>query len=270
MNRIMKTPRLSALPLLGAVALTLVSAGASAQDTTTTHRNSGVSRYQADVRNAQIVYVEGNDLVLKLEDGKVEHMVVPSNEKFMIDGQHLTVDQLKAGTKLTQTVVTTTTPHYVKTIRVLKGKVWHVNAPGSIILTLPDGTNQRYEVPSHAKFNVNGKPKSVFDVKKGMTLEATIVTDEEQTVVEKSKSTLGYAPAPTIQPLFDVLLIQPAPMPQPVNASVTAEHADSPAEMASALPETASSLPLAGALGLLGIASSFGLGWARKRATSKY
>lgn len=268
MNRFIKNTHLSALHLLGAVALTLVAPLASAQDTTTTHRNPGVSQYQADVRNAQIVYVEGNDLVLKLKDGKVEHLVVPSNEKFTIDGKELTVSQLKPGTRLTQTVVTTTTPHYVKTIRVLKGKVWHVNAPGSIILSLPDNTNHLYKVPSHAKFFVNGKPMTVFDVRKGMTLEATIVTDEEHSVVEKTKSNFGYAPPPTIQPLFDVLLIQPAPLPKPLNATVTAEHADPPSEMAS-LPETGSSLPLAGALGLLSLGSSFGLGLARKRATSK-
>jgi hypothetical protein len=269
MNRFMRNTRLSALQLLGAVALTLVATGASAQDTTTTHHRQGVSQYEANVRNAQIVYVEGNDLVLKLEDGKVEHLVVPSNEKFIINGQELTVSQLKAGTKLTQTIVTTTTPHYVKTIRVLKGKVWHVNAPGTILLRLPDGTSQKFDVPSHAKFVINGKPMSVFDVRKGMTIEATIVTDSEGSVVEKTKSSFGYTPAPIIQPLFDVLLIQPAPMPQPVNASVTAEHVDPPAEMAAALPETASPVPLAGALGLLSIASSIGLGLARKRATSK-
>lgn len=268
MNRFINNTRLSALSLLGAAALTLVAASASAEDTTTTDRQPGVSQYQASVRNAQIVYVEGNDLVLKLENGKIEHIVVPSNEKFTIDGQELTVSQLKPGTKLTQTIVTTTTPHYVKTIRVLKGKVWHVNAPGSIILSLPDGTNHLYKVPSHAKFFIDGKPKSVFDVRKGMTLEATIVTDEEHTVVEQTKSNFGYTPAPIIQPLFDVLLIQPVRMPETPMASVTAEHADPPAEMAS-LPETASSLPLAGALGLLSIASSVGLGLARKRATSK-
>ena len=268
MNHLIKNARLSALHLLGAVAFTLVAPLASAQDTTTTHRNPGVSQYQADVRNAQVVYVEGNNLVLKLQDGKIEHLVVPWNEKFTIDGKESTVDKLKAGTKLTQTIVTTTTPHYVKTIRVLKGKVWHVNAPGSIILTLPDNTNQLYKVPSHAKFFVGGKPMTVFDVRKGMTLEATIVTDEEHTIVEKAKSNFGYAPPPTIQPLFDVLLIQPAPLPKPLNATVTAEHADPPAEMAS-LPETGSSLPLVGALGLLSIGSSFGLGLARRRATSK-
>ncbi|HEY1903778.1 MAG TPA: hypothetical protein VGG56_15195 [Terracidiphilus sp.] len=267
MNRFFSKTRLFALQVLGAIALTLVAAGASAQDTTTTDHRPGVSQYQAEVRNAQIVYVEGNDLVLKLEDGKVEHLVVPSDEKFTVNGQDLTVSQLKSGTRLTQTILTTTTPHYVKTIRVLKGKVWHVNAPGSIVLSLPDGTNHLYKVPSHAKFFVNGKPKSVFDVRKGMKLEATIVTDETYTVAEQAKSNVGRAPA--IQPLLGVLLIQPAPMPRPVDASVTAEHADAPVEIAAALPETASSLPLTGALGFLGIASSIGLGLARKRAAGK-
>lgn len=269
MNRFMKNTRHSALQVLGAVAFTLMAVGASAQDTTTTHHRPGVSQNEVNVRNAQIVYVEGTNLVLKVDGGKIEHLIVPSNEKFIVDGKELTVSQLKAGTKLTQAIITTTTPRYVKTIRVLKGKVWHVNAPGSIVLSLPDGTNHLYKVPSHAKFFVNGKAMTVFDVRKGMTLEATIVTDEEHTVVEQAKSNFGYTPAPIIQPLFDVLLIQPAPMPEPVKASVTAEHADPPAEMAASLPETASSLPLTGALGLLSIASSFGLGLARKRVTGK-
>lgn len=266
MNRIVSKTRLPALHVLSAVALALVAAGASAQDTTTADRRPGVSQYDAKVRNAQIVYVEGNDLVLRLEDGKVEHLVVPSNEKFLIDGRELTVNQLKSGTMLTQTIVTTTTPHYVKTIRVLKGKVWHVNAPGSVIISLPDGTNHLYKVPSHAKFFVNGNPKTVWDLRKGMKLEATIVTDEEQTVVEQAKSNFGYAPPPT--PMFvDVLLIQP--MPAPVTASVTAEHVDPPSEMASTLPGTASATPLFGLMGLLGIASWFGLGLARKFARIK-
>jgi hypothetical protein len=268
MNRSINKTRIAALYALGAAAFTLMAAGASAQDTTTTHTRPGVSQYQATVRNAQIVYVEGNNLVLKLENGKIEHLVVPAREKFTIDGQELTADKLKAGTKLTQTIVTTTTPHYVKTIRVLKGKVWHVNAPGSIFVRLPDGTSQMYKVPYHAKFFINGKQMSVFDIRKGMTIEATIVTDEEHSVVETTKSNYGYTP-PAIVPLYNVLLIQPAPMPQPVDASVTAEHVDPQPEIASSLPGTASPLPLLGLLGGLGIASSFSLALARKRAESK-
>jgi hypothetical protein len=268
MNRLMSNVRYSALHVLSAVAFTLVAVGAHAQDTTTTHTRPGVSEFQANVRNAQVVYVEGNDLVLKLENGKIEHLVVPSSEKFVVNGQDATVRDLKPGAKLTQTIVTTTTPHYVKTIRILKGKVWHVNAPGSVIVTLPDGTNQLYKVPSHAKFFVHNKPMTVFDLRKGMTFEATIVTDSEHTVVEETKANFAYTPPPTPQ-FVDVLLIQPAPMPREIASSVTAEHVDPPAEMAATLPGTASATPLFGLLGLLGIASSASLGLVRRRAASK-
>jgi hypothetical protein len=262
MNRIGKS-RLFTLHALSAVAFTVAVAGAQAQDTTTSSIRHGEPSYETKVRNAQIVYVEGNDLVLKLENGKVEHMVVPADEKFDIDGREVTVSDLKHGTKLTQTITTTTTPRYVNTVRTLKGKVWHVNAPGSVIITTPEGTNQLYKVPSHAQFTINGKKKTVFELKKGMKFEATIVTDEPQTVVEYSKSNVGQAPAPPTPLQVGVLLIQRAsPVTQEVASNVTAEHADT-------LPNTASSVPMMGLLGLLGIGSALGLGTVRKFAKLK-
>ena len=114
--------------------LLIASLGGWAQDTSPTSVRRGGPSFDSNVRNAEIVYVEGNDLILKLENGSVEHMIVPSGEKFVIDGREVTVGNLKAGTKLTQTITATTTPHYVNTVRVLKGKVWHVNAPSSVIL----------------------------------------------------------------------------------------------------------------------------------------
>jgi len=250
-------------PALLAV-LAMASLGALAQDTTTTSIHHGEPALESNVRNAEIVYVEGNDLVLKLENGKVEHIVVPSSEEFTIDGREVTVRDLKAGTKLTQTITMTTTPRYVKTVRVLKGKVWHVNAPGSVILTLPDGTNQLYKVPSHAKFTIGGKPKTVFDLRKGMTIEATIVTDEPQTVVAHSKTNVGQAPTPATPPLLGVLLTHRAPSvtqevasAEEVASNVTAEHVDT-------LPNTASNIPLVGLLGMLGIGSALGLGTLRR------
>jgi hypothetical protein len=244
---------------LGALAFGIGAVSAWAQDTTTTAIRHGDPTLETTVKNAEIVYVEGNDLVLKLEDGKVEHLVVPSNEKFTIDGKELTVNELKSGTKLTQTITTTTTPRYVNTVRTLKGKVWHVNAPGSVIVRLPDNTNHLYKVPSHAVFTVNGQKKTVFDLRKGMKFEATIVTDEPQRVVEYSKANVGQAPKPATPPLLGVLLIQKAEPMQEVASNVTAEHVDT-------LPETASPLPLVGGLGLLGIISSLGMGAVRKLA----
>lgn len=264
MNRSINKSTISLLRAVSAVALTLVITGARAQDITTTSVRHGESTNEYKVRNAEIVYVEGNDLVVKLEDGKVEHMIVPPDEKFSIDGREVTVSDLKPGTKLTQTITTTTTPRYVNSVRTLKGKVWHVNAPSNVILQLPDHTMHRYQVPSHAEFIINGRRKTVFDLRKGMKIEATIVRDDPQTVVEVSRSTVGEAPAPELPPLFGMLLIQTMPSLPEVASNVTAEHVDPPT-----LPETASSVPLFGLLGLLGVASSLGLGAVRKLVNLK-
>jgi len=263
MKRSIVTTSTFAVQTVSAVALTLMVAGAFAQDTTTTSVRHGEASYQTSVKNAEIVYVEGNDLVLKLQNGRVEHVVVPSDERFTIDGREVTVSRLQPGTKLTQTITTTTTPHYVTTVRNLKGKVWHVNAPGSVIVTLPDNTNVLYKVPSHARFTVNGKQKTVFDLRKGMMIEATIVQEEPKSVVEFSKSNVGQAPIPQLPPMLGVMLIQPpTPQVEEVASSVTAEHVDS-------LPETGSTLPLTGLLGLTSLAAAFGLKAVRKPGSVK-
>ena len=77
--------------------LSTLSIGAWAQ---TTH--------QVDVNRGTVVYVSGNDLVVKMEDGNLKHFVVPSDYKLTVDGKPVYVQDLKPGTKLTQTITTTT------------------------------------------------------------------------------------------------------------------------------------------------------------------
>jgi len=238
----------------GAIVLALVAFGtAIAQDSTVTTIQHGPSSFDTQVKNAEVVYVEGNDLVLKLENGRVEHLVVPDSDRFTIDGKEVSVRELVPGTKLTQTITTTTTPRYVNTVRTIEGKVWHVNAPKSVILNLPDNTNQIFEVPDHAKFNIEGREKTVFDLKKGMKIKATIVTDDEHTVIEQSKFAFGKAPAPATPREVGVLLFVPR--------AQQLASAEPPADM---LPETGSSLPLIGLLGTLAIATSLSLYVARR------
>jgi hypothetical protein len=262
MNNPIRNLRTLSLHTAGVAALTLLAGYVQAQDTTTTSVRHGSPTIETTVRNAQIVYVEGNDLVLKLENGKVEHLVIPASEKFNVEGHEVTVDDLKVGSKLTQTITTTATPRYVNTVRTIKGKVWHVNAPGSMIISLPEGGNVHYRVPSHAKFIINGKPKTVFDLRKGMMVEATIVTDSPETVVQSNKVSIAQAPAPATPVQVGVLLIQAPEPTAAAPAPVETASLDSPA---AELPKTASYLPLAGLLGLLGIGSSVALGVARKR-----
>ena len=70
----------------GAILLAIMAFGAAAaQDSTTTTTNDGQPSVATQVTNGEVVYVEGNDLVVKLEDGKIEHFVVPDGDKFVIE-----------------------------------------------------------------------------------------------------------------------------------------------------------------------------------------
>lgn len=239
---------------MGAVATT------AAQNSTVLTVQHGQPSYETQVKNAEIVYVEGNDLVLRLENGRVEHLVVPDSDRFTLDGREVGVAELVPGTKLTQTITTTTTPRYVNSVRTIEGKVWHVNAPKSVILTLPDNQNQIFQVPSHARFTIDGKEKTVFDLKRGMKIKATIVTDEEHTVVEQTRAAYGQTPPIAARPLDFGLLLFAVPQPQPTLAG-----AEQPEAM---LPETGSSLPLIGLLGTLAIATAVSLGLVRRNYAS--
>jgi hypothetical protein len=253
MNFIRNTYRFALRTVTPVLILAVCSAPLWAQDKTTTTVRHEAPKYETEVRNARIVYVEGNDLVLRLENGTVEHLIVPDEDRFNIDGKSLTVSELTPGTTLTQTIETVTTPRFVKTVRVLQGKVWHVNRPNHVILTLPDGTNHSYTIPKHAKITVNGQPATGFDLKKGHQLQATIVTDEPHTVIAKSKTVVGHAPAPVTPALVGLLLFNEAPksvaptlMPESVAAPVAVASAE---PVVAVLPKTASLLPLLGLLG---------------------
>ena len=233
------------------IVLALVSMGTTwAQDSTVTTIQHGPSSFDTQVKNAEVVYVEGNDLVLKLENGRVEHLVVPDSDRFTIDGKEVSVQELVPGTKLTQTITTRTTPRYVDSVRTIEGKVWHVNAPGSVILSLPDNTNQKFNVPNDAKFTIDGHEKTVFDLRKGMRIKATVVTDDEHTVIEQSKFAFGQAPPATPREVGVLLFLAPT---QP---QVTLASAEEPAAV---LPKTGTLLPWIGLLGLSVLGISLGL-----------
>jgi hypothetical protein len=243
-----------------AVAFGIIPSQLRAQDTTTTSVRHGETSYDTQVRNAEVVYVEGNDLVLKLEGGNVEHLLVPESDRFTVNGSEVSVHELTPGTKLTQTITTTTSPRYVTSIRTLQGKVWHVSPHASkVILTLPEGKNQSYTIPSHAKITVDGRKKTVFDLRKGMNLQATIVTDDQHTVMERSKTVVAELPAPPATPreMGVMLILEPTSQAAPTLLA-------SNEEPATTLPKTGTFLPLAGLLGTLGVAISFGMGVVRK------
>lgn len=227
---------------------------ATAQDTSTTSVQAGQATVTTEVKHGEVVYVSGNDLVVKADDGQVKHFVVADTTTFNVDGKDLTVHDLKPGMKLTRTITTTSTPKTVRTVRTIKGKVWYVNAPSTVILTLPDNTNKQYKVPEGTMFSVDGEMKSVFHLKKGMLISATVITESPEVVQGSTRTLSGVAPPPPPAPVtpapVGVLLIEvPAPAPAPAPTQVAQNT----------LPKTGSVFPLIGLLGMLCLSASLGL-----------
>lgn len=234
--------------------------GITAQVQTDTSVAHGATSKQVTVERAQVVSVNGNDLVVKMDDGSFRHFAnVPESTRVSVGGQQLGIHDLKPGMTLQRTLTTTTTPKVITTTQSVTGKVWHVMPPSSVILTLDDGSNQKFNIPKGQKFNVNGQMTDAWGLKKGMMISATKVVEEPVTVVEHQRQLTGVMPPPPPAPPADVpiLIVVAAPVSAP--PVQTAEAAPT------ALPKTASQLPLLGVLGALSLLAGMGLRINRQR-----
>lgn len=79
------------------------------------------------------------------------------------------------------------------TLRTVNGKVWRVNAP-HLILSFPEGENKAYTVPDGIVFHIDGEDKTVFDLRKGMNISATVLTVEPLQSVSMHPVVTGQAP----------------------------------------------------------------------------
>lgn len=240
---------------LGAGTISLAFAiGITAQVQTDTSVSHGASSKTVSVEKAQVVSVTGNDLVVKMSDGTLRHFPnVPESTRVNVDGKELGIHDLKPGMTLQRTIVTTTTPKVITTTQNVTGKVWFVQPPSSVILTLDDGSNQKFTIPKGQKFNVNGQMTDAWGLKKGMMVTATKVVEEPITVVAQQRKLTGVMPPPPEPPPADVPILVVVETSAPAPAT-TAEAAPAPA-----LPKTASELPLLGALGALSLVAGMGL-----------
>ena len=170
-----------------------VSTSGQVQSTTTT--TSGIPTKEVKIESGEVVAVKGNDLFVKMDDGTLRHFPnVPESAKVMVDGQQFGIHELKPGMKLVRATVTTTTPQLVTTVESVTGKVFHVNPPLSVILTLENGQNQEFKIPNGQKFVVDGTEMDAWSLKQGMVVTATKIVEEPVTVVTKQKLVAGVMP----------------------------------------------------------------------------
>jgi hypothetical protein len=196
----------------------------TAQVQTQTTTATGKPTVVTTVEKGEVVTVSGNDLVVKMADGSIRHFPnVPESARVTVDGKQLGVHDLKPGMKLQRTITTTSTPMTITTVQTVKGKVWEIVPPLSIILTLEDGKNQRFKIPEGQKFNVDGEMLDAFAVRKGMILTATKIVEEPAVEITQDKTVTGTA-APTPPADLPILVAEgnEEAVPTPTAAPATA------------------------------------------------
>jgi len=246
----MKSKTQSLTWLVLAVATCLVFAvSMSAQVQSTTSTTTGQVTKEVQVQRAEVVYVEGNDLVLKMEDGTIRHFPnVPESARATVNGKEIGIHDVKVGMKLEKTITTTTIPSVVTTVQSVTGKVWQIHPPNTVILTMDNGQNQQFNIPKDQKFNVDGQMVDAWGLKKGMKVSATKIVETPITSVSQVAKLTGTNPPPPPPPDVPILIVvlhKPAP--------TEVAQAAAPAE----LPKTGSFLPLFGMLGMLSLGSGF-------------
>jgi len=236
--------------------LCAMTAGSAAQDVMhpSTTKTTGPPTHEVQtthVKNAEVIHVSGHEVVVELEDGKLELLNLGKDFRFQVDGRDLTVHELTPGTKLSQEIHTVSAPQEVTTLRTVKGTVWSVNGP-HLILSFPDGKNKAYTVPDGIVFKIDGKDKTVFDLRKGMDISATVLTVAPEQIITQHTVVTGRVP-----PRPDVAFEGPMLIQSDREVPTLTAAIEEPA--AKELPKTASLVPLAGMVGFLSLALGTGL-----------
>lgn len=248
--------------LLAVMAFCLALAvSARTQVKTETNTTTGSATTSVKVERGEVVSVNGNDLIVKMEDGSLRHFAnVPESARVTVDGKELGVHDLKPGMKLERTITTTTTPKTITTVQTVTGTVWQVMPPNSVTLRLEDGTTQRFHIPKGQKFTVNGQETDAFGLRQGMKISATKIVEQPETSVEQQRRVTGTMPPPPTPPAPDqpiLIAVVRVPVPAPAAESTPAEPTatQKPAE----LPKTAGELPLVGLVGVSALAIGLAL-----------
>ena len=241
--------RLIGRTILAAAAVCLTAAVSSAQQTTSS----------TQTKQFEVIAVEGNVLIVRLPEGTRE-LTVPDDFRFNIDGQQMSVRELKPGMKGTATITTRTTVTPVTVTEVKNGTVLQA-AGASLFVRTDEGVRMfsQGEVDKRGvKILREGRPAQLSEFRAGDRLSATIVTSKPPRVVSEKEveGTLARAAKPVAAPAPTATATAPSAAPPPAPAPAP----DAPKK----LPKTASFRPLLGLLSVISLAMGLAL-TARRR-----
>ena len=120
-----------------------------------------------------VVYSTPNDIVVKRADGQLINYTVAAGSTISVAGKKVPASEIKPGTKLTDPI-----PGDGKVVTGIStatgGKVYQVSPPDKVTLSLASGIKE-VTVPAGTSFTVGGKKVGISELKKDMTVDATIV-----------------------------------------------------------------------------------------------
>jgi hypothetical protein len=242
--------------LASAMLLTL-AAPASAQSVTTKENKS-----------FEVIDVDGNDLVVKLPEG-TKRLNVPEDFRFTVDGQQLSVHDLKPGMKGYATVTTITNTRPVTVTEVKNGTV--MQKSGNSLIVRTDQGIRMFSQSDVDKRGVkiirDGRPAELSDFQTGDTLSATIITTRPpRTMTEKQvEATLARSGNAAAGAAAAAASATRSSAPARSAGTTTASSSTMTAAPGSGapagrkLPKTASRVPLVGLVGLVSLAVGFAL-----------
>lgn len=208
-----------------------------------------------ETKTFEVLAVEGNQLVVRLPEGTRE-LTVADDFRFIVNGQPLSVRELKPGMKGTATITTRTTVTPVTVTEVKNGTVMH--SAGSTIIVRTDEGIRSFSQGDVDKRGVKimreGKPAQLSDFRQGDRLSATIITSKPPQVMTEKDVQATLAAAGTGKAAGGA---------RPPTAAATAPSAPAPGQPAAAgtrtLPKTASSWPFVGFASVLSLAVGLAL-----------
>ena len=246
MTRVMKM----VVSTLGVLCLT---AGMAVAQTTTA---------SSQTKAFEVIGVDGNVLIVNLPEGTRE-INVPAGFMFTVNGQQLSVQQLKPGMKGTATITTKTTVTPVTVTEVKSGTV--MQSSGSSIIVRTGDQVKMFTQGDIDKRGVkilrDGRPATISDFRQGDQLTATIVTSMPPHVMTEKEvqATLAKGGAPAASASSGT-----AGMKTQSSQSAAQTQSGAPSGGARALPKTASSWPLLALVSVLLLAVGCALNLGRR------
>jgi len=185
-----------------AVALEFALAGNASAQTTTT----------VDVRNFEVISVEGNKLVVRNEKGTHEY-TVPDDFRFTVDGKQLSVSDLRAGMKGTATVTTTTTIRPVVVTEVREAEVLRASDL-SVTVREAGGDTRRFTQAELGDRGIrivrDGQPVRIAELQRGDKLTATIITNGPPAVLTEQEVQATLAESKVEPAKVELAKVEPA------------------------------------------------------------